>query len=86
VLGVAEELGKIITDYKVVVDKSTVPVGTAEKVREAIARNMPKRSVRRGEQPGIPARRLRRGRLPEAGPRGGGHQQCPRAKSDGGSV
>jgi UDPglucose 6-dehydrogenase len=39
VLGVAEELGKIITDYKVVVDKSTVPVGTAEKVREAIARN-----------------------------------------------
>ncbi|MBK9422175.1 MAG: UDP-glucose/GDP-mannose dehydrogenase family protein [Flavobacteriales bacterium] len=39
VLGVAEELGKIITDYKVIVDKSTVPVGTAEKVREAIARN-----------------------------------------------
>jgi UDPglucose 6-dehydrogenase len=39
VLGVAEDLGKIITDYKVVVDKSTVPVGTAEKVREAMARN-----------------------------------------------
>ncbi len=39
VLGVAEELGKIITDYKVIVDKSTVPVGTAEKVQAAIAKN-----------------------------------------------
>lgn len=39
VLGVAEELGKIINEYKVIVDKSTVPVGTAEKVRQAIARN-----------------------------------------------
>jgi UDPglucose 6-dehydrogenase len=37
VLGVAKELGKIITDYKVVVDKSTVPVGTAKKVTEAIS-------------------------------------------------
>jgi UDPglucose 6-dehydrogenase len=32
ILSVADELGKIITDYKVVVDKSTVPVGTSEKV------------------------------------------------------
>lgn len=39
VLGVAEELGKIITDYKVIIDKSTVPVGTAEKVDEALAKN-----------------------------------------------
>lgn len=39
ILGVAGELGKIIKDYKVIVDKSTVPVGTAEKVREAVARN-----------------------------------------------
>src|SRR5689334_14657246 len=31
ILGVADELGKIITDYKVIVDKSTVPVGTADK-------------------------------------------------------
>ncbi len=30
ILGVAEELGKIMTDYKVIVDKSTVPVGTAD--------------------------------------------------------
>lgn len=39
VLGVAEQLGKIITDYKVIVDKSTVPVGTAEKVHAALAKN-----------------------------------------------
>jgi UDPglucose 6-dehydrogenase len=39
ILGVAGQLGKIIEDYKVIVDKSTVPVGTAEKVRAAIAAN-----------------------------------------------
>lgn len=39
VLNVAEELGKIMTDYKVIVDKSTVPVGTVEKVKAAIAKN-----------------------------------------------
>jgi len=39
ILGVANDLGKIITDYKVIVDKSTVPVGTAEKVRDAVAKN-----------------------------------------------
>ncbi len=39
VLGVAEHLGKIMTDYKVIVDKSTVPVGTAAKVHAAIAAN-----------------------------------------------
>jgi UDPglucose 6-dehydrogenase len=39
VLGVASELGKIIKDYKVIVDKSTVPVGTAAKVHTAVAKN-----------------------------------------------
>ena len=39
VLGVAEELGKLIKGYKVIVNKSTVPVGTASKVREVIAKN-----------------------------------------------
>lgn len=39
VLGVANQLGKIIQNYKVIVDKSTVPVGTADKVHEAIAKN-----------------------------------------------
>ena len=37
VLGVASQLGKMIKDYKVIVDKSTVPVGTAEKVTAAVA-------------------------------------------------
>ncbi|MBP6025193.1 UDP-glucose dehydrogenase family protein [Ferruginibacter sp.] len=39
ILGVADDLGKLITDYTVIVDKSTVPVGTAEKVHAAIAKN-----------------------------------------------
>ena len=39
ILGVAKELGKLIKTYKVIVDKSTVPVGTAEKVHHAIAEN-----------------------------------------------
>jgi UDPglucose 6-dehydrogenase len=39
VLNVAEDLGKIINDYKVIIDKSTVPVGTAEKVHNEIAKN-----------------------------------------------
>lgn len=37
VLSVADHLGKILTGYKVIVDKSTVPVGTADKVKQAIA-------------------------------------------------
>src|SRR6476620_4557042 len=39
VLGVADHLGKIMKEYKVIVDKSTVPVGTAEKVSQAVAKN-----------------------------------------------
>jgi len=39
VLQVAEQLGPMLTDYKVIVNKSTVPVGTAEKVHAAIAAN-----------------------------------------------
>jgi len=39
VLGVANNLGKIMKGYVVIVDKSTVPVGTADKVREAISKN-----------------------------------------------
>ena len=39
ILGVAEALGKILSDYKVIIDKSTVPVGTAAKVQAAIKKN-----------------------------------------------
>ncbi|MGD1847365.1 MAG: UDP-glucose dehydrogenase family protein [Salibacteraceae bacterium] len=39
VLGVAKQLGSIINDYKIIIDKSTVPVGTADRVQAAIAEN-----------------------------------------------
>ena len=39
ILGVANDLGKILTNYMVIVDKSTVPVGTAAKVHAAVAAN-----------------------------------------------
>ena len=37
ILSVSDHLGKILSGYKVIVDKSTVPVGTADKVKQAIA-------------------------------------------------
>jgi len=39
VLKVADDLGQLLEHYAVIVDKSTVPVGTAEKVRARIAKN-----------------------------------------------
>ncbi|HAC15001.1 MAG TPA: UDP-glucose 6-dehydrogenase, partial [Bacteroidetes bacterium] len=39
VLNVASEIGKIMTSYRVIVNKSTVPVGTADKVSEKIRAN-----------------------------------------------
>jgi UDPglucose 6-dehydrogenase len=39
ILGVADELGSLITSYKIIVDKSTVPVGTADKVKEHVLKN-----------------------------------------------
>jgi UDPglucose 6-dehydrogenase len=39
ILGVADDLGKIMEKYAVIVDKSTVPVGTAEKVHAAVKKN-----------------------------------------------
>ena len=38
VLGAAKDIGKIMKNYKVIVDKSTVPVGTADRVKETIAK------------------------------------------------
>lgn len=43
VVAAARNIGKHMTDYKVVVDKSTVPVGTADKVSAAIADELQKR-------------------------------------------
>ena len=39
VLNAAADIGKLMTDYKVLVDKSTVPVGTAEKVTAAVQKH-----------------------------------------------
>ncbi len=46
VVAAARNIGRHMTDYKVVVDKSTVPVGTADKVRSAIAEELQKRAAR----------------------------------------
>ncbi len=45
VLTAARAIGRHMTEYRVVVDKSTVPVGTADKVREAIAAELVSRGV-----------------------------------------
>ena len=46
VLAVAETIGRNMTEYRVVVDKSTVPVGTADKVRERIEQTLGERGVK----------------------------------------
>ncbi|MCE1171333.1 MAG: UDP-glucose/GDP-mannose dehydrogenase family protein [Azovibrio sp.] len=45
VLAAARNIGRRMTDYKVIVDKSTVPVGTADKVNAAVADELKKRGV-----------------------------------------
>ena len=45
VLAAAKNIGQHMNDYKVVVDKSTVPVGTADKVRETIAAALKERGL-----------------------------------------
>ena len=45
VIAAAEAIGARMTDYKVVIDKSTVPVGTAERVREVVAAALARRGV-----------------------------------------
>lgn len=45
VISVAREIGQNINDYKVIVNKSTVPVGTADKVKETILEELKKRKV-----------------------------------------
>ncbi|MCB0645046.1 MAG: UDP-glucose/GDP-mannose dehydrogenase family protein [Saprospiraceae bacterium] len=42
IVKVAEDLSEIITDYKVIVDKSTVPVGTGEKVEAVMSKKLDK--------------------------------------------
>lgn len=46
VVSAARNIGKYMTEYKVIVDKSTVPVGTADKVRAAIQEELDSRNVK----------------------------------------
>jgi UDPglucose 6-dehydrogenase len=45
VLEVAKDIGKYMSDQLIIVDKSTVPVGTADKVRESVQNELNKRSL-----------------------------------------
>ncbi len=45
VLSAAQSIGKCMNDYKIIVDKSTVPVGTAQKVKQAIGEELKKRGA-----------------------------------------
>ena len=45
VLNVAEEIGACMADYKIIINKSTVPVGTADKVKEVIRRKLGERGL-----------------------------------------
>ncbi|MCP5272755.1 MAG: UDP-glucose/GDP-mannose dehydrogenase family protein [Burkholderiaceae bacterium] len=45
VLAAARSIGRHMTDYKVIVDKSTVPVGTADRVKAAVAEELLKRGL-----------------------------------------
>src|SRR5260370_26824003 len=45
VLAVARTIGELMTEYKVVITKSTVPVGTSDKVSGAVAETLKKRAI-----------------------------------------
>ena len=45
VLAAARNIGRLMTDHKVIVDKSTVPVGTGDKVRAAVADELARRGL-----------------------------------------
>jgi UDPglucose 6-dehydrogenase len=48
VIAAARNIGRTMTGYKVIVDKSTVPVGTADKVKQAVQEELDKRGIKTG--------------------------------------
>lgn len=84
VLAVAENIARQMDGYRVLINKSTVPVGTADQVRERVAAVLRERGarIRRGVESGISKGRCRGGRLPKAGPDHRGHRLGARAGAD----
>ena len=78
VLAVAESIGEYMDDYKVIIDKSTVPVGTADRVHARVAEVLKHRGVsvrfRCLLQPGIPQGGRGAGGLHAWGPHRGRHR------------
>ena len=68
ILNVARDLSFLIEDYKVIVDKSTVPVGTAEKVHAILAKNLDESLFDVVSNPEFLTRRGSRGRFYETRP------------------
>ena len=90
VLAVARTIGEHMGEYKVVITKSTVPVGTADKVRAAVAASLKargaERRVRHGLEPRIPEGGRRDRRLHEARPGDRRHRAAPAPRSSCGSL
>ena len=85
VLGVARDVARAMNGYKVIVDKSTVPVGTAEKVREVIRRETT-HPVQRRQQPRVPEAGRRGQRLPQARSRRDWRRRPARRRADEGAL
>ncbi len=90
VLQVAKTIGEHMDGEKIVVDKSTVPVGTADKVHDAIVAAQKARGtespLRGGLESGVPQGRQRGGGLRPSGPDRGGRFRHPRRGSDAHAV
>jgi UDPglucose 6-dehydrogenase len=75
VLTVARTIGENLNQYAIVMTKSTVPVGTADKVKATVAESLAKRKA--DVEFGVPEGGRGHRRLHEAGPRGGWYGQPP---------